>query len=486
MSMWYYSQSGKQRGPLGIDELLTIINTGKVLGDALVWEVGTKDWIALRDHPKLGPVVQMPPPLPQYEEVGGRSRRLLTNLIDTIPPLVTLLPWIAILLSFFVLPLLIGSTNERPANPAWEKVMFSGGVLVSIVLMVVLRPSADLMPPFFAWRRLLAKSIDISVAGVIASALLWMFWDSSSATLLIAITWFGSILLWLVMDSFVLQFRSNTIGRKLLGLRISPIEGRLKGPNYFSRSLHIAFSGLAVGIPLLATLMQAISYKRLRETGTTPWDRDRFTVNYERLRAGNVVIGIASLMFCVATSGAISNVIVTSNSNEIQNLAKGVAEEKSEIVEDGMKTTSWTNDVTKRTAQFPIKLLVSNSKIFSGMTHFSWQPEGKGHISLTNSETAENTFGPQKDVKQFKSDGWTVYANDSQLFQQADGKGKSATTLFFGRDSKTGWELTLHTSVADSEETKREVCLVSEKIAETLDFFQWNAIKDAHLVPYCL
>lgn len=54
MSMWHYNQSGRQRGPIELGELTAEISAGNITGDTLVWEVGTKDWIVLKDHPELG------------------------------------------------------------------------------------------------------------------------------------------------------------------------------------------------------------------------------------------------------------------------------------------------------------------------------------------------------------------------------------------------------------------------------------------------
>lgn len=482
MSMWHYNQSGRQHGPIELGELTAEISAGNITGDTLVWEVGTKDWIVLKDHPELGAAVQVPPPLPPLASLGRRSRSVLTTVVDGVPPLVVLLPWVAILFAVLFLPSLAGAT-DRPyvvAELGW--VILSGAILGSIILMVVLRPAADVASPSLAWRRLLAKLIDIGLASVIVSLILWLV-EPTNTVLLVSITWYGTIFLWALMDAFLLKSQTNTLGRKLLGIRVQPIEEGALKPNYLRRSFHLAFAGMAIGVPLVATLMQAISYKRLRETGTTAWDRDRFSVSYDRVRLGNVAVGIAAVVFGIAINGAIGNSIIRSSAIKAQ------IEAQRKEADERRQTSVWKNDITKRIAQFPFKLLVENGHS-PGSIDFYWKTNSGQLVQVVlipnktvdafiSEEEKINKKGYISSEKRIEVDGWSVYSAKLNIAQGID-----QAVVIFRKSPGMSWELSFGVSSNSPEETKR-ACMVMQAIAETFEFTRWNALRDANFVPHC-
>lgn len=57
MTQWYCSKHSRQKGPITLDQLKSMIEKGELSGTSLVWEEGTKDWLEVRQHPELIPFV---------------------------------------------------------------------------------------------------------------------------------------------------------------------------------------------------------------------------------------------------------------------------------------------------------------------------------------------------------------------------------------------------------------------------------------------
>lgn len=62
---WYYSQNGEQIGPVTLESLGHLVASHQLTVDSLVWQVGTADWVAVREvaylvQPLRVPVLPMP------------------------------------------------------------------------------------------------------------------------------------------------------------------------------------------------------------------------------------------------------------------------------------------------------------------------------------------------------------------------------------------------------------------------------------------
>lgn len=63
MSTWYYMKDGTRMGPVPTEELTSLLSTGKLRGDALVWREGLASWVAASTLPEFaGAVPATPPP----------------------------------------------------------------------------------------------------------------------------------------------------------------------------------------------------------------------------------------------------------------------------------------------------------------------------------------------------------------------------------------------------------------------------------------
>jgi uncharacterized RDD family membrane protein YckC len=68
MAQWYYARGNQQFGPVSIDQLLGLLGTGQVQHADLVWTEGMPEWApastvaALSPRPAPAPIVNAPPP----------------------------------------------------------------------------------------------------------------------------------------------------------------------------------------------------------------------------------------------------------------------------------------------------------------------------------------------------------------------------------------------------------------------------------------
>lgn len=55
MARWYYLQSGAQRGPIELQMMQSLVQSGQIQPDTMVWEEGMPQWIAAQQSAQLFP-----------------------------------------------------------------------------------------------------------------------------------------------------------------------------------------------------------------------------------------------------------------------------------------------------------------------------------------------------------------------------------------------------------------------------------------------
>lgn len=140
--------------------------------------------------------------------------------------------------------------------------------------------------PVAPWRRYGARAIDTSVNGVLGVLLLAHAWYSlaprSADSFFALIATPGGMLLDLVLTTFIAAIvggfiigaTGTSLGKAIFGVRVldealQPI-GIRRG---LVREFHVLWSGLALGIPILAFFTLLVAYRRLQRDQTTAWDQ---------------------------------------------------------------------------------------------------------------------------------------------------------------------------------------------------------------------
>lgn len=211
MTAWWYANKGKKAGPVDIDELKRLLQTGQIGSKTMLWREGMEAWKSLGKIDDLnGLKAAVPPPLPPETESDPRGF-----------PLVNRWP------RFFA----------RIFDVWWEM------LLVSFVLMVVL---SWFYAGFLQW---------INIPG---------------STMLFAIF---CLPIALFLDALLFVIAGNTPGKALLGLKVATVDNKpLAFASYLNRNFSMWLRGLALGFPLVPLFTMASQYRRLGKGQQTSYD----------------------------------------------------------------------------------------------------------------------------------------------------------------------------------------------------------------------
>ncbi len=79
MTQWYYSEGGKQLGPVSEEDLASQFRNGRAM-TTLVWTQGMAGWKSASDVPAFAPPGSVPPPVPGAEPAPAQTvRKALTD-----------------------------------------------------------------------------------------------------------------------------------------------------------------------------------------------------------------------------------------------------------------------------------------------------------------------------------------------------------------------------------------------------------------------
>ena len=62
VEQWYYMHDGRQAGPVALEELKRLVESGQLRGADEVWKQGTPDWKPVRSVPELAASQREPDP----------------------------------------------------------------------------------------------------------------------------------------------------------------------------------------------------------------------------------------------------------------------------------------------------------------------------------------------------------------------------------------------------------------------------------------
>ena len=154
-------------------------------------------------------------------------------------------------------------------------------------------------PKVYPFRRFLARLFDCIVAEFLV---LWGFtwWVGLGRGAGLATT-VGAGMLMLVAEAAFLLKDVPTPGKWLLGIRVLPSSDSKVGVwQAFDRGFTATTVGAGCYLPIVGWYAAIQSYRCLTETGSTVWDRGKFTVRHEPLRWRRFLIaGVGVMMMFV-------------------------------------------------------------------------------------------------------------------------------------------------------------------------------------------
>jgi hypothetical protein len=148
------------------------------------------------------------------------------------------------------------------------------------------------------WIRFWAKSIDIGVFSAIFNLLLLMVFQPTPFVINIVSSFFVILIWFLVIEPYCLAVWGTTLGRFFLNFTLRNLDGsKLSKKDALSRSFKLWHSGFACGLPILSVIANYLSYRRLKKTGTTSWDKEKYLVTHSKIQFLRLCLALL-IMFC--------------------------------------------------------------------------------------------------------------------------------------------------------------------------------------------
>ncbi|GEM_PF-2704941 len=254
MGEWWYGVGSQRSGPTDEAGLKRLLQDGTVSPGTLVWREGFDSWVTLR------------------------SVESLSHLLKTVP-----LP----------LPSGTGGTASTPEAGIAQTPDATGPKAAATATSVPVAPRPAPVRPTVspargtAWRRCLARLLDVWIAGLLllilvaAARLSWppaFAWLSARPSVLYLFT-FGMLPLALVLDAVIRALFGNTAGKALLRVEVVTVDGRpLRFPQYLACNLSLWGYGFALGLPLFGLLTMAYQGWHVRAGREANYDVGRFQV----------------------------------------------------------------------------------------------------------------------------------------------------------------------------------------------------------------
>ncbi len=119
------------------------------------------------------------------------------------------------------------------------------------------------------WRRYWARTLDLMVYGSLSLPLLALTGNNKAVSMVIPLFWM------LLLEPVQLRFFGTTLGKAILGLRVTDLEERkLSYSAGLERTWAVLWEGMAMGIPLIEYYFLYKSYQLCEDGEYLPWEWD--------------------------------------------------------------------------------------------------------------------------------------------------------------------------------------------------------------------
>jgi uncharacterized RDD family membrane protein YckC len=226
---WYYRQGGGSQGPVALQRLLELLESGDIDRTTPVMRADGTDWHSLEQALEIAG--HAPPALPESAAIVSPGR-----------------------------PALNATTARSAAGP-------DGGP--------------------HPWRRYFARMVDVVINGLVMWVLLGVVLGAVDQDVATAFSsqFSGSqnrvaaemLTLVLVMfpNALMIGFAGATVGKWLFGVRVTREDGQPIGVGAaLWREVLVWFRGMGIGFPIVTLFTLIKAYRTLKNDGRTTWDRD--------------------------------------------------------------------------------------------------------------------------------------------------------------------------------------------------------------------
>lgn len=349
MNEWYYAEGGDSNGPYSEEAIRGLALNGTLTLESLLWRDGMTGWSVIRDLPEFADVVprRAPPPIPikppavpQVEPVGASA---------------TFEPEPAV---------------DRP-EPGWGEPIF---------VPAAERREAHRHSP---WSRYFARTLDLTITSYIAGfgvgyGLVYLAPDMYRAFISQQLNVQNLILLpvAMILNGIVTGIFGTTIGKSVMGLRFTYLNGRLGILGQVGRELQVWIKGLAFGIPIVSLFTGVHQYRRLAQGLQASYDEGIALVKQDEMPGWRRALG---MIFCATVFiGGIAWAYWPDNSTSYSPPASV-----------SRAPVSWTNPVTGKVATLPAGWSASAEDNGEGATVY---------VFISSDQTRQAIFGVENSV----------------------------------------------------------------------------------------
>lgn len=208
---WYYALHGERVGPRSLEEVRSLVASGVLDADALVWTTGMREWARVGDMPIVSPTW-----VPPHTEVARVPEEPVQRAEHDAPH-----PW------------------RRVGARLVDMVVYA--FVFALVLAILVPDLATRPPP-----------------------------DPATMNPLYH---FAAIPVLVLLEGLLLHLFGATPGKALFSIRVTTADGgRLSFTQALSRTARLWVVGLALGLPILSLVAPIAAYFRLNGRGRTWWD----------------------------------------------------------------------------------------------------------------------------------------------------------------------------------------------------------------------
>ncbi len=260
-SQWFYRDNDKSVGPFTFEKLSELHAFGLISDMTLVKEGESREWMEFRD---LGKTRNLSHDIKVDSDPIAETQEIDQSEIDEI------------------------KVESSTASTASENIKDNETDNNA-------RINGWLINPVTPWRRYGARFLDISINGAIGAFLLGLAWYAIAP--MSAEAFFSSlnpvadllvtIFISIIIGGILTGFSGSSIGKWIFGIRVTRPDGSPIGIiNGVFRDLGVWVKGLAFGIPLINIITLYMSYRRLKDQGSTSWDHSEGYVVTHRPNSG--------------------------------------------------------------------------------------------------------------------------------------------------------------------------------------------------------
>ena len=291
MADWYFAAEGAPDGPHNEEDIRSLFLSGRLNGDTLVWSEGMQQWAPLRLQEPFQNLRAPPPPLPPQKPIVKDIPEPLAAapVVEKVKPE----------------PVFMSGSSRAPVmdEPIASEDKKPDGWGEPIFVPAAERRELNQNSP---WSRYFARALDLTITSYLAGlgvGYALAYWAPNLYLQLVSQQAQVQNLLLLpvalILNGIVTGIFGTTIGKSVMALRFTYLNGHLGLIGQIVRELKVWIQGLAFGIPIVSIFSGVSQYRRVTRGLPASYDEGIVLVKQDDIPGWRRAIG---MLFCALAS----------------------------------------------------------------------------------------------------------------------------------------------------------------------------------------